>query len=769
VYHLFPPDLVALVEPASGHIPASEFLKARPQFEGLNLFSPAVFNPTNSPNPSDWLYDPHWIEDDVYPVEYPTPAAADSPEVDALPDLVPLGQNQGYLFPFLDTTEIPGRNLLRFSTAIGNMGAGPVILLSANSGTPPAGSGITSWINADGTQNVLQLIYTYDSGANFFNFDHYRPAGRMVWHNGHGHFHLEGYATYRLLQNVGGTPGAQVIRDDGTPAIGDKVGFCLVNILQSFLLPNGQSSSTLPGYDPQGSQTLPSNNGQPLTTCGFQQGIHVGHADVYNAIYDGQWVDVTGVPNGDYFLEITLDALNVILESDDSNNTMAVPVTLNANPPVGGIQPDRFEPNNSFADATNLGVLGVQTQSGLTIHTTNENDFFRFEAASSGSYQVRLTIGDRDVNLFLYDDNQTLLTSSTAAQGLGGGSEIVIWNFVAGQTYYVRAQGFGSSLNPVTSGVSSNYALQVLVNPTVDVSTPDPSGNELGPDYGVISIARNGPTSGPLNVDFTVGGSATRGADYEIYHGGLLITGNSVSIGNEAATAELEIRPITDGDVETAENVTLTLNTSSAYVVGGSNSGQVTIADTGPQVSQTVHTWQTSPHLVSFTFSRDVFGVDAGDFAVLNLDTGLPVAASFSYDGITRKATLNFNGVLPDANYQATITGTGIQDAVGNTLQSDFRYSFFVLTGDADHDGRINLNDFNILAANFGQSGRDGSTGDFTYDGIANLDDFNVLAAKFGTVLATARFGHSGFGSPVSGLFGDSRAIEDDARLDELT
>lgn len=748
VFHELPPDLAALAG-LDGHVAASDLLKARPKLAGKNLWDAATFNPRNSLNRNDWLYDPHFIEDDLNLLTQPPPTPAGGPEGQSLPDIVPLGPSAGYLVPFLDTTEIPGRNLLRFSTAVGNQGAGPAVLISANSGTPPAGSGLTSWINADGTQNVVQQVYQF--GGTSFSFDHYRAAGRMVFHNGHGHFHLEGYAQYRLLQNVGGNPGPVVVRGDGTEAVGDKIGFCLINILSSFTLPGGGSSSTLPGFNAPG---------QPSTGCGFTQGIHVGKADVYDAIYDGQWIDVTGVPNGSYFIEVTMDALNVIEESNDANNTIVVPATLNASPPVGGIQPDRFEPNQTFATATDLGVLGNQTQSGLTIHYTDEPDYFRFVAASGGSYQVRLNIGDRDVNLYLYDSNQTLLASSTSPNS--GGTETVTWNFVAGQTYYALAKGFGS--NQGTSGVSSNYAIQFLINPTINASTPDPSANELGPDFGLISIARNGPVSSPLTVNFTVSGSATRGVDYQIYQSDVLIAGNSVTIGNEAATADLEIRPISDSDVETPETVTITLNNNAAYVIGAGTNGSVTIADTGPQVSQTSQVWQTSPHKVSFTFSRPLFGIDASDFAVLNLDTNQPVPlAGFDYNGGTNTATLTFNGVLPDGHFRATVVAGGFQDSVGNAMQANYLFNYFVLTGDANHDGRINLFDFDILASNFGLSGRDGSTGDFNFDGICNLADFDILASKFGVVIASPS-------SVRPGLFNSGTMIDQrtDRRIDEL-
>jgi hypothetical protein len=68
-------------------------------------------------------------------------------------------------------------------------------------------------------------------------------------------------------------------------------------------------------------------------------------------------------------------------------------------------------------------------------------------------------------------------------------------------------------------------------------------------------------------------------------------------------------------------------------------------------------------------------------------------------------------------------------------------FNFFFLNGDANHDGRVNLNDFNILATNFGQGGRNFTQGDFTFDTVVNLADFNVLAGRFGRALSPETFG----------------------------
>jgi plastocyanin len=58
--------------------------------------------------------------------------------------------------------------------------------------------------------------------------------------------------------------------------------------------------------------------------------------------------------------------------------------------------------------------------------------------------------------------------------------------------------------------------------------------------------------------------------------------------------------------------------------------------------------------------------------------------------------------------------------------------------GDANLDGTVNLGDFNVLAANFGQSGRTWETGDFDENGTVNLGDFNLLAASFGQSIQPA-------------------------------
>jgi hypothetical protein len=75
----------------------------------------------------------------------------------------------------------------------------------------------------------------------------------------------------------------------------------------------------------------------------------------------------------------------------------------------------------------------------------------------------------------------------------------------------------------------------------------------------------------------------------------------------------------------------------------------------------------------------------------------------------------------------APISSGPFSIAAGDTL---LRYT---LDGDADLNGAVNLNDFNRLAAAFGQSNKIWTDGDSNYDGNVNLLDFNALSANFGS------------------------------------
>jgi hypothetical protein len=181
--------------------------------------------------------------------------------------------------------------------------------------------------------------------------------------------------------------------------------------------------------------------------------------------------------------------------------------------------------------------------------------------------------------------------------------------------------------------------------------------------------------------------------------------------------------------------------------------------------------FETAPHRLAFTFNQNVgASLDTNDILLENLTTSQTIPAtdlSVSYDGGTNTGTFSYlPSVLADGRYRATLLAAGITNGGGQPLGANHVFNFHVLAGDATRDGRVNLDDFNVLASNFGQAGRTFSQGNFSYDagGQVNLDDFNILASRFGTVLA-------GPGAGTSSIFGQSRFGEsdkDDARDDVL-
>ena len=116
-------------------------------------------------------------------------------------------------------------------------------------------------------------------------------SGMFQWGSCHGHYHFRSFAQYRLLDSTGA-----VVRN------GKKVGFCLMDITRINTAANPSARYT----------------------CS-SQGIQAGWADVYSSNLSGQWIDITGVPAGSYVLEIAMDPMNVI---DETNNTGRLNVNI---------------------------------------------------------------------------------------------------------------------------------------------------------------------------------------------------------------------------------------------------------------------------------------------------------------------------------------------------------------------------------------------------------------------------------------------------------
>lgn len=134
----------------------------------------------------------------------------------------------------------------------------------------------------------------------------WRLVGTPVYHTGHGHWHLDEYASYDLLPV---TP--EGLPDFDVPPIapGVKASFCLLD------------SERAPGY------TQPDIWGQlfydrpVFSGCGLaRQGISPGWGDTYGRSLPGQQIVVDDVPPGIYAIVITINYTGRLYETDLTDN-----------------------------------------------------------------------------------------------------------------------------------------------------------------------------------------------------------------------------------------------------------------------------------------------------------------------------------------------------------------------------------------------------------------------------------------------------------------
>lgn len=151
-----------------------------------------------------------------------------------------------------------------------------------------------------------------------------------------------------------------------------------------------------------------------------------------------------------------------------------------------------------------------------------------------------------------------VLTIVPLGDAFNEGTESVVVTLTDGADYDLGA--------PATGTVSIEDAYQ-----EVTVVASDPVAAELALNPGAFTFVRAGSVSQPLTVNFTVGGSATPGADYAPLSG-------SVVIASGASAATVTVTPLADAEDEGLEHVVVTV-AAGAYVVGAPSAASVSLDD----------------------------------------------------------------------------------------------------------------------------------------------------------------------------------------------
>lgn len=179
-------------------------------------------------------------------------------------------------------------------------------------------------------EGAFELAYTFrrDRGVvavqRVFNEDGSyadRFAIESEFHPNHAHFHVRDFYLARLW--AADAAGRRTGRDPA--ARGDKNGFCPQDSAPIDDEPSGQRHYACLVDGPDGARVQ-------------VVGISAGWKDVYPADLPDQFVEITGVPDGRYVLELELDPNDVFVEADETNNVVCTLLDLR------GVQVDVLSP-----------------------------------------------------------------------------------------------------------------------------------------------------------------------------------------------------------------------------------------------------------------------------------------------------------------------------------------------------------------------------------------------------------------------------------------
>lgn len=211
---------------------------------------------------------------------------------EALPDLVSDAPTGALLQTYVDADPSkPRRLLLRFNGYVHNRGSGALEIVGRN---PVNGS----------MSDTVQRIY--DASGSFVREDGSgNPTVIYETADSHNHWHLRAAMRYALYDT---TKSFEV-------APGQKVGFCLAD--SEHVDPVGPSGSA---YSQSFTSPLWFCQKNKPTAPEVLMGVSAGWRDIYGSSVAFQWVDVSEVQPGSYWLAASSDPGGTIVEANESNN-----------------------------------------------------------------------------------------------------------------------------------------------------------------------------------------------------------------------------------------------------------------------------------------------------------------------------------------------------------------------------------------------------------------------------------------------------------------
>src|SRR5204863_100443 len=181
-----------------------------------------------------------------------------------------------------------------------------------------------------------------------------------------------------------------------------------------------------------------------------------GWADIYSAGLPCQYIDITGVPPGNYVLQMIVNPDGLLPESNMANNETRVAVTI---PPAGCVS---APPNDNFANAQVVNQtpfsfsefnLCATKQTGEPSHGGNAGGhsvWFNWTPTNSGPVDFNTMGSDFSTDLAVYTGNNitnviVIASNIDDPEGAGQASRVDFYAS-SGTTYRIVVDGFGGAV-----------------------------------------------------------------------------------------------------------------------------------------------------------------------------------------------------------------------------------------------------------------------------------------------------------------------------------
>ncbi|HAN74500.1 MAG TPA: hypothetical protein DCQ63_09615, partial [Planktothrix sp. UBA8402] len=416
-----------------------------------------------------------------------------------------------------------------------------------------------------------------------------------------------------------------------------------------------------------------------------------------------QTVTVTGV-----------DDTPPVIDGDQSYKIISSTVT-STDTNYSSIKPADVDVINSDNDSPRVTI----TQSGGSTAVT--------EGGATDTYTIQLdTAPVGDVTVTVTSDNQSEISTDGTTFGNSQTVTFTPANGTAAKTITVKAvddtvaehNHTSSITHAITASATNNYPTTLPIGPVnAQITDNDITYNVVGSTTTIkegntgnqvisFTITRGGETQQASSIDFSFGGTASNGTDYNnpnVTGTGVSATNSTINFAANATTATIAVEILGDAQVEPDETLTLTLsNAGTATITGLPLNVTLTNDDTAGIILKPKTGLTTTE-----ASGRDIFNVR------LSSQPSADVTIGLTSDN-TAEGTLSANSVTftpSNWNTAQAVTVTGVDD---NIIDGNKNYKI-VTAASTSTDTNYNAIDTNDI----GVTNLDNDVAGFTISAIS--------------------------------------------------